>query len=112
MNRQDAATTKALKEIQGALDLTNEQTVYLKHFLYCMYDLGRSEGRKRSEKRKPVEQLFGGIVIGEFESEAQAAAKTGYNPSSISRLIKTKQKSRAGFQFRLKYPNINTTWLK
>jgi len=112
MNRQDAATTKALKEIQGALNLTNEQTAYLKHFLYCMYDLGKTEKVSRPDCRRPVLMFFGGILLDEFESETQAAVKTGYSVSTICRLLKNGYKSKKGHHFKYKYVDINTTWLK
>jgi len=112
MNRQDIAVTKALKEIQGSLNLNGKQTAYLKTFLNCMYDLGKIEKVTKTNRQKPVEMLFGNIVIEEFETTTKAATKTKQGIDTIYKLLKSGQKNKNGYYFRYKYKDINTTWLK
>lgn len=100
MDRQGHVVTKALKEIQGALVLTNKQTQYLRYFLCCIYDLGKAEGKSHTARKKSVQIIFNGIVIDEVEAQKEAAAKTRCSCATVCRLIKTKQKSKRGYQFR------------
>jgi len=100
MTNQDRVVTKAMKEIGWNLQLTEPQNKYLRTFLYCIYDIGLTDGRARLEQRKAVQMLFNGIIVDYFNSEIIASNKTGYSRATICRLLKTGEKSKRGYQFK------------
>jgi hypothetical protein len=99
MNSANTVVTKAMKELEWVLQLTEQQNKYLRTFLYCIYDLGVIEGKSEKKHRKPVAVYYKGVLTATFDSIFMAAKATGYSQPSVSRLLKTKNKSKKGYSF-------------